>query len=57
MTSSSKKVVFDRKNSDRIVELRKKINDPKYLDSAVSRIAQVMSKRIVRDTDPYSRKV
>lgn len=57
MTSSSKKVVFDRKNSDRIVELQKKINDPKYLDSAVSRIAQVMSKRIVGDTDPYSRKV
>ena len=57
MTSSSKKVVFDRKNSDRIVELQKKINYTKYLDSAVSRIAQVMSKRIVGDTDPYSRKV
>lgn len=57
MTSSSKKAVFDRKKSDRIVELQKKINDPKYVESAVSRIAQVMSKRIVGDTDPYSRKV
>lgn len=56
MAAASKKVVSDGKISDRIVELRKKINDPKYLDTAVSRIAQVMSKRIVGDTDPYSRK-
>ena len=57
MTSSSKKIVSNGKKSDRIVELRKKISDPKYLDSAVDEIAKVMSKRIVSDSNPYARKV
>ncbi len=32
---------------ERILELRKKIHDPEYMDDAVQRIAIVLSRRIV----------
>ena len=33
--------------SDRVLELRKKIRDESYMDSAIQRIAQVISNRLV----------
>ncbi len=37
--------------SPRILELREKIQNPEYLDFAVQRIAQVLSRRIVEDAE------
>lgn len=37
--------------SPRILELRKKIQDSAYLDNAVQRIAQVISRRLVEEPD------
>ncbi len=33
--------------SDKVLELRKKIRDENYMDSAIQRIAQVISNRLV----------
>lgn len=38
----------------RILELRAKIQNPEYLDFAVQRIAQVLSRRIVEDNEQRS---
>ena len=51
MTSSSKSVVLDGTFSPRVMELRKKIHDTEYLDYAVQRIAQVLSRKIVEDNE------
>ncbi len=37
--------------SPKILELRQKIHDLEYVDSAVQRIAQVLSRRIVEDSE------
>ncbi|HAC32170.1 MAG: hypothetical protein IKS30_03125 [Treponema sp.] len=49
MTSISKSdgVVY----SDRVLELRQKIHDVEYMDFAVQRIAQVLSRKLVEDSD------
>ncbi|MBP3773590.1 MAG: hypothetical protein J6I53_13030 [Treponema sp.] len=52
--TSSKSVVFDRTFSPRVMELRKKIHDAEYVDFAVQRIAQVLSRKIVEDSEQQS---
>ena len=37
--------------SDRVLELRKKIHDSEYIDFAVQRIAQVLSRKLVEDSE------
>ena len=49
--TSSKSVAFDGTFSPRVMELRKKIHDAEYLDYAVQRIAQVLSRKIVEDSE------
>lgn len=49
--TSTKSVVFDGTFSPRVLELRKKIHDSEYLDFAVQRIAQVLSRKIVEDSE------
>jgi len=41
--------------SPRLLELRKKIQNPEYIDFAVQRIAQVLSRRIVEDSEHIQR--
>ena len=52
MTSSSKTGAAILNCSPRILELREKIKNPRYVNSAISRIAQVLSRRIVEDSEP-----
>ena len=54
MTSSSKSVVLDGTFSPRVMELRKKIHDAEYVEFAVQRIAQVLSRKIVEDSEQQS---
>ncbi len=49
MTAISKSSV--NKISDRVMELRQKIHDDEYLDFAVQRIAQVLSRKLVEDSE------
>lgn len=49
--TSSKSVALDGTFSPRVIELRKKIHDAEYLDYAVQRIAQVLSRKIVEDNE------
>lgn len=56
MTSSSKTVISDGEFSPRVLELRKKIHDSDYVDFAVQRIAQVLSKKLVEDDDQRIRR-
>ena len=49
--TSSKSVALDGTFSPRVMELRKKIHDAEYLDYAVQRIAQVLSRKIVEDSE------
>ncbi len=51
MTSSSKTVVAGGIFSPRVMELRVKIHDAEYVDSAVQRIAQVLSRKIVEENE------
>ncbi len=37
--------------SERVLELRKKIHDAEYVDYAVQRIAQVLSRKLVEDSE------
>jgi hypothetical protein len=37
--------------SDRVLELRQKIHDSEYVDFAVQRIAQVLSRKLVEDNE------
>ena len=50
MTAISKSV--NNQFSDRVLELRQKIHDSEYVDSAVQRIAQVLSRKLVEDSEP-----
>ena len=52
--TSSKSVELDGTFSPRVMELRKKIHDAEYLDFAVQRIAQVLSRKIVEDSEQQS---
>lgn len=54
MTSSTKSVVLNGTFSPRVMELRKKIHDAEYVDFAVQRIAQVLSRKIVEDSEQQS---
>lgn len=38
--------------SERVIELREKIQNPEYLDFAVQRIAQVLSRQLVEEDFP-----
>lgn len=49
MTAVSKS--SDSQFSERVLELRQKIHDSEYLDFAVQRIAQVLSRRLVEDNE------
>lgn len=40
-----------KKHSDRVLELKQKIHDSEYLDYAVQRIAQVLSRKLVEDNE------
>ena len=37
--------------AERVLELRKKIHDAEYVDYAVQRIAQVLSRKLVEDSE------
>ena len=50
-TSASIVLKSDNGVSPRILELRKKIHNKEYIDSAVQRIAQVISRKLVEDPD------
>jgi hypothetical protein len=55
MISDTKKTVpsedpEEKSMSPRILELREKIRDAEYLDSAIQRIAQVLSNRLVENS-------
>lgn len=41
----------DSQLSPRLLELRKKIHSEEYLDSAIQRIAQVISKKLVENSE------
>ena len=43
--------VAKKEISSRILELRKKIYDADYLENAVQRIAQVISKKMIEDEE------
>ncbi|MDD5790459.1 MAG: hypothetical protein PUE30_08085 [Spirochaetia bacterium] len=49
MTANSKSI--SNQYSDRVLELRRKIHDSEYVDYAVQRIAQVLSRKLVEDTE------
>ncbi len=51
MTSSSKTIVSGGMFSPRVMELRTKIHDAEYVDNAVQRIAQVLSRKIVEENE------
>ncbi|MFA6857487.1 MAG: hypothetical protein WCR31_09780 [Treponema sp.] len=41
----------EKKFSARLLELRAKIQDEEYIDNAIQRIAQVISKKLMEDPD------
>lgn len=47
MKPLEKEVISEQENSERILELRKKIMDEKYLDNAIQRIALILSRQLV----------
>lgn len=50
-TSASIVLKSDNGVSPRILELRKKIHNREYIDNAVQRIAQVISKKLIDEPD------
>ena len=50
---TSRTLVLERKHeiSPRLLELREKIQDKEYLDNAIQRIAQVISRKLVEDPE------
>lgn len=46
-------IVLEREDvlSSRLAELRAKIHDEEYINNAIQRIAQVISKKLVEDPD------
>lgn len=51
MNSTSKTVASNGPFSAKVMELRVKIHDAEYVESAVQRIAQVLSRKIVEDNE------
>jgi len=51
LTSASIVLKSDNGVSPRILELRKKIHNREYIDNAVQRIAQVISKKLIDEPD------
>ncbi len=49
MISLSESVASNGAYSPRVIELRKKIHDEEYVDYAVQRIAQVLSRKLVEN--------
>ena len=49
MTAGVKPILSNSEFSPRVLELRKKIHDASYIDYAVQRIAQVLSRTLVED--------
>ncbi|MBR1535813.1 MAG: hypothetical protein IJ630_02620 [Treponema sp.] len=49
--TSSKSVAMNGTFSPRVMELRQKIHDATYIDFAVQRIAQVLSRKIIEDSE------
>lgn len=49
--TSSENTMLDRTFSPRVMELRRKIHDSEYIEYAVQRIAQVLSRKIVEDNE------
>lgn len=50
---NSRTLVLERKQeiSPRLLELREKIQDKEYLDNAIQRIAQVISRKLVENAE------
>lgn len=49
-------LVLDKKENvlpERLLELRVKIHDENYVNNAIQRIAQVISRKLVEDPDEY----
>jgi hypothetical protein len=48
-------LVLEKKKEEklpaRVLELRKKIHDEEYIDNAIQRIAQVISRKLIEDPD------
>lgn len=51
---SSKKSHADE--SERILEIKKKIQDEKYLDGAIYRIAMILSRKLMEEDEVFERK-
>ncbi len=55
---TSQTLVLDRTEetqlSPRLLELRKKIQSEEYLDNAIQRIAQIISRKLVEDPEELS---
>ncbi|MBQ9205838.1 MAG: hypothetical protein IJ158_03900 [Treponema sp.] len=52
--TSSKSIALNGTFSPRVMELRQKIHDAEYIDYAVQRIAQVLSRKIIEDSEQQS---
>ena len=42
--------------TEKILEIKRKIQDEKYLDGAIYRIAMILSRKLMEDEDLYERK-
>lgn len=51
MIAAAKPIVTSSTFSPRVMELRKKIHDANYIEYAVQRIAQVLSRQLVEDDE------
>ena len=49
--TAAKTILSSSDFSPRVMELRKKIHDANYVDYAVQRIALVLSRQLIDDTD------
>ncbi len=50
--TTAKPIISSSEYSPRVIELRRKIHDSAYVEYAVQRIALVLSRRLVEDTEP-----
>ena len=55
MNATTKTASSSRTLSPRLLELRKKIQNPEYIEFAVQRIAQVLSRKLVEDREIIQR--
>ncbi len=51
MTTATNAIVSTTQFSPRVLELRQKIHDSEYVDYAVQRIAQVLSRQLVEEEE------